>query len=371
MNSSLTDYIADITYGINYDYWDGKDYFQDYESPRWLSILGYNGYLIGNNNGIDDEGKPLYDYASTISGSPDAALDVYEVGNISYYDFALGYSYDDKFYFGATLALATLECRLNGGSYYSETFSNGDGFTLENFLSTEGTGAQIKLGIIYRPIDEIRLGISWHSPTWYSMTDYFSAGILQKNNQYRNVFTPKSTFDYNFRSSGLWTFSWAAVLGSNAIISVDYELKDYGYSRFYDDNYNPSYDNKLIKDGYRWAQTLRTGLEYRFTSQFSGRLGYAWKQSGIKDEIADGQTEIITSGTIPNYTIDGNTTYLTTGIGYKFTPQFYVDFAYVHRIQKDDVYFYSPRFYEPLVASTPVTLKNNVSKYLLTLGYKF
>jgi long-subunit fatty acid transport protein len=372
MESSLADYMAEITGGT------AMSSYEDPNSPRWLGILGFDGYLI------NELSKTTYVRSDQLQGNPDPSLSVNEKGNISSYDFTLGISASDKFYAGLTLAVTDITYSLSGGSMYKETFQNGVGFNLQNYLTSEGDGYQVKAGIIYRLIDEICLGVSYHSPTWYSMSDYYEAFLTsQKIHQKDGTLagmssTPQGArYDYKFRTPGLWTFSAAAILGRSANISVDYELKNYGSARFAEESFSNAddyVDNRFIKEDYKQISTLRAGLEYRFTPRVAGRLGYAWMQSPYVEEISSGEREVVTTGTTPHYSIEGDIHHLTAGLGYKFTPQFYIDLAFVYRMQNDDFYFYSPIFsktHETLVASHPATLKNNSAKVLMTLGYKF
>lgn len=40
-------------------------------------------------------------------------------------------------------------------------------------MKTDGTGRQVKAGLIFKPIKELRIGAAYHSPTWYNMTDRY------------------------------------------------------------------------------------------------------------------------------------------------------------------------------------------------------
>ncbi|GHU85185.1 hypothetical protein FACS189415_8340 [Bacteroidia bacterium] len=257
---------------------------------------------------------------------------------------------------------------------------------MNNYLESKGSGYQFKTGIIYKPVDALRLGVSYHSPTWYSMTNYYHAmvipdGIPDDGGGWAGkTETPRedSYTDYNFRTPYSWTFSAAAIIGTQAIVSLDYEIKDYTAMNLGniggDINYET--DNQYIDEDYRIASTLRAGLEYRFTPQFSGRAGFAWMQNPYEASVKSGDKEVMIQGMVPHYTIEGDATYLTAGIGYRFTPQFYMDVALVYRHQKSDLYFYSPVFdiassLSPIVSSYPASFESNTYKGLVTLGYKF
>jgi long-subunit fatty acid transport protein len=113
---------------------------------------------------------------------------------------------------------------------------------------------------------------------------------------------------------------------------------------------------------------LRAGLEFRFTSQFSGRLGYALAQNPYRSSIQSMGKTVVTSGTIPHYTLSNDATYFTGGIGFRFTPQFYGDIALVYRTQEDQLHYFPP--VKDLEYSY-LTFTNKALKGLLTLGYKF
>ena len=94
----------------------------------------------------------------------------------------------------------------------------------------------------------------------------------------------------------------------------------------------------------------------------------------MNNDLQDNNVSVATVGTIPNYTIDRGLSSYSIGIGYRFTPHFYVDLAYVLRNQKDDVYAFAPLFDEegiPVVDSWGAEMKTKTTRVALTLGYKF
>jgi hypothetical protein len=383
MGSSLTDYMAETAHGTPESWWDRYDnlddqfYSNDMDRPRWLGILGWNSWLINANPTFDGVYESFLDKGEAV----DPKLVVHERGSIGAYDFTLGANLNNKLYVGTTLTYTDISYVAN--TFYSEEFAKGSGFGLDNEYNTEGSGLQLKLGVIFKPVDALRFGVSYHSPTWYNLTDYYR-GILMPNDISDNqgklvgpVSTPEAAYyEYNFRTPDVWTFSAAAVLGKVAIISLDYEYKDYTgmkFSRRYANDYDFGSENTYIKEDFKSASTIRAGAEIRFTPRFSGRLGTAWTQSPYESKFKNSEIEVGIAGTIPNYTLDGNILYLTTGIGYRFTPGLYLDVALVYRTQKDELHFFSPIFYEDgnSLASVPSKLTNTSLKTLVTLGYKF
>lgn len=380
MNSSLTDYMVHLTNGIRHSTWTNNDLYY-YSDVPWLSILAYDGYLINGKYGTNDQYESILNENEHVSPS----LKVSERGRIESYDFTIGSNILNKFYWGATVSITDISYVMNAS--YDENFLGveGSGFSLNNYLETKGSGFQLKTGVIFKPTDALRLGLSYHSPVWYTMTDYFHAGLTPRgidayddNGNYIGsadyTETPNDAYvNYRFRTPGSWTFSVAAVLGTQAILSLDYENKNYAAMNLKDkDGYDWKDVNDIMSKSYKNTSTVRAGFEYRFSSRFSGRLGYAWVQNPFRSDIESTGEVVVTAGTIPHYTLTGDVNYLTTGIGFKFTPQFYGDFALVHRTQKDDLYYFTP------VESVGInpdsfagTFTNKTLRALVTLGYKF
>ena len=115
-------------------------------------------------------------------------------------------------------------------------------------------------------------------------------------------------------------------------------------------------------------------MEYRFTPQFSGRLGYAWMQNPYEADYKAGLKETAVVGSTTIYRIEGDTNYFTGGLGYKFNRNFYLDLAVVYKTQTDELYPYPNAYNDAgtmIVDGSPFTLTNNNVRGLLTLGYRF
>jgi len=377
MTSSLTDYIAATTNGVFVDDMIAGSRYQGYDpyNPKrgdpqipWLSILGWNGYLI--NDDTD------YTYSSILFSDEkvNPHLKMSERGYIDSYDISVGGSLSDQFYFGLTLSLMDISYRWD--SWYKEVFGQ-ENIGLGNYLETNGAGYQAKLGAIWRPSDFLRLGVAYHSPTGYYLKDYYQGWT---NAQYDDVNeqekTPNGAWtSYRFNTPYGWVFSAAGIIGTKAVVSLDYEIKDYRSMMIMDPNgVSKAGDNKYIKEDFKVASTLRAGLEYRITPQLSGRLGYSYVQNPYEKDFRDGKRETVIVGTVPHYTIDGDVHHFTAGIGYRFTPQFYIDAAFIYRTQKDDLYYFPSVVGDDgsfTVQSTPASMTNRACKGLVTVGYRF
>lgn len=375
---TIADYMAQRATNDNVgspsDLWWGDQNYDPFHDSNydWMGIFGYSSFLIGQKNGTNS----TYERQGILDGKTiNNDLAVYERGSINTYDFNVGTTFADVISWGLTLSVTDIDYRMS--SRYSEDFYNSSnvngGFDLFNGLKTEGTGWQVSTGIIVKPIDELRFGVSYHSPTWYNMTDTYDAQLDYDFSNYLpsekfntgNIYTGVNVFDYDFRSPDRWTFSLAGIIGQTAIISADYELTNYQNMKMFEDNGRNlvSDPNPYIKQDFRMSSTLRLGAEVRVTPQFSVRAGYSWVQSPLKADFKDNSREVMTVGTVSNYVLDGETNYITYGLGYRFSKNFYTDIAFLMRSQKSDLYSY--------YGSEKSTWKDNTFQGLMTFGYRF
>lgn len=333
----------------------------------WLAILGYDAALIEYKDATKKSFTPAIDEGVKVNNE----YRMREKGEVSSYDFNAGTTISDIISIGATVSVTDIDYYL--GSDYTETILDGsnDNYLLGNELKTDGYGWQLKAGVILKPVKEFRIGVAYHSPTWYNMTDsYYGVAYNSWDANNRDYYTPDVTLDYKLRTPDKWVFSLAGIIGQTAIISADYELVGYNKMKLdgrYDRDYDFYAENEYISNDFKNSSVFRVGAEIRFTPQFSGRLGYMWQESPIEDKLRDGSEDgsyvAATGGTIPQYSLEGDTNYFTWGLGYRFTPSFYTDVAFVVKNRTDDFYNYG--------GAEKAELKTNQFSGLLTLGYKF
>lgn len=380
-NSSLIDYIADRSAGIDpTNLMMGDDLPDPFNTQPWLPVLAYNSYLITPVNGGD-----RYDPVNTGGERAINEIRMNERGHIDNYDFTVGTTLGNVINLGFALSIKDISYNLT--SDYLEDYNSG-GYTLTNWLTTSGAGVSAKFGAIYRPVNELRLGLAYHTPTWYAFTETYEAEIDDDMGAYVNnpdykpgqTYSARFTNDYDLKTPGKLVASIATVLGSRFIASLDYELTDYSSMKLMvpsganEEGDWYEIDNEYIAMDFRPATTIRAGMEYRFTQQFSGRLGYAWMQNPYDTTFREsGDAAIAGSNTI--YRVEGDTQYFTGGLGYRFNRNFFLDFALVYETRTDDLYpfpnLYTANRGQLVIDATPFELKNSNVKGLITLGYKF
>lgn len=419
LQNSMSNYIAGIANGSGLTVADveSTDNYDPYNptdggiAADWLAILGYDSYLI-NPNGDPDHPSWTGQFGNNTRGIGN--FDVEEKGSVDEYNIALGGNFNNKVFWGINFDIVNFDYKLDASweenlqnayvynpntSYIEQTDSR---WAMRNFYRANGTGFNFQAGLIVKPIQELRLGFAFHTPTWIGITETYQANTRMR--YYGQDLSAKTnngipgSQDYNFSSPWKIMFSAAGVIGNSFILSADYQIDFYktmkfseptGYSYGYDygDDYwdwgifpapaAPTrssdayeYTNQDVKDIYRSTNTLRIGAEYRITPKFSVRAGYSFVSSPVQAKAKEGRETIYTAGTIPNYRFDNTTNYITCGLGYR-TGGFYIDLAYVYKHMGSVYHAYTPDPSVPDYPSPSAKLNFNNSRIVLSTGYKF
>lgn len=389
--SSLSNYIAAYTSNAGYTADDlnfGNNYnpYQDSDAD-WLSILAFNSYMI-NPTGNGYTGL----YQNGTEG--DAYSQVRERGYIDEYAIDFGGNVSDVVYWGIGFGITDLSYNLT--SVYSESMANaripapdnttttGDaGFELTNYRAISGSGWNFKAGLILKPIQQLRIGVAVHTPTWYSLSqsamatvdaNYYNPAVAEgrDNPLHSNEETDESY--YNFRLDTPWKLmaGVAAVIGNSAIVSLDYEYQAFNdMSVKYEDGWGNYVTDDYVEDDinnyFKAANIVRLGLEYRVSSHFSLRAGYSHAATNVKNEAANGAVEVYTSGMNPSYVLNKNTDAISLGFGYRYQA-FYFDAAYVYRKQNATYHAYTDYANVNAPKADYTDTRNNI---VLSLGFKF
>lgn len=304
-----------------------------------------------------------------------------EEGYQGEYDFSFGSNYKDKLYLGMTIGLQTAYFKAR--SVYTELGeeqapSGFDSYDFFENIRIDGIGTNLKFGVIYRPIPELRFGAAIHTPTWYNMNyrretyldAYYWTPDDPQTGRDGQIVQPDGyylKYDFNMKTPWRTILSVATVLMQKAIISFDYEYVDYASAKYTDgpDDYFYDWENENIKATYGGGHNVRVGAEYRFSSQLSVRGGYNYMSTPYKYKSYN------FVNTIPG----GNAVQtVSAGFGLNFG-QFYCDAAYSYRFSKDETIFY---FYEAerenliyTVMADPVSDKYHAHQARITLGVRF
>ena len=291
-------------------------------------------------------------------------------GSIDEYSLALGLNFNHKLYLGASIGI--IDVFYNESSELLEEDENNsipyfNSMRFSSKLTTNGTGYNGKIGIIYKPVNQVRIGASLQTPTFYNLHDAFDTqmnssitydeGDMENYEDYH-----LSDYDYDLETPLRATLSGAFVIAKKGLISLDYEFVDYSSSslRRGGGNYNFVDENSEIAEAYRAVGNLRIGGELLATSNISLRAGYELYPSPY-NSAAFGVSQ-------PN--ADASTNVLSAGLGYR-SGGFFFDIAY--RMTSSDAYdslYPAPPtdFYtQPEMAH----IETSRSQVLFSLGFKF
>jgi len=293
-------------------------------------------------------------------------------------EIAIGYAgnLQDKFYLGGSIGVPIVNYERK--TVFTESDATNDknnkfGFSrYEETLKTTGAGINFKLGAIFKPAAQVRLGAAIHTPTIYGLKDVISTKMVTDvENLFNNDPIDSVSSDYfgqqpvyKYDLSSPWKFLISGsyfIIGEDAedvaqqkgFITADAEYVTYGSSKFSpaDQNDDQSYYddvNKVVKSSYKGALNFRVGVELKFNT-FMIRGGVAHYGNPYEDNP-----------------IKAGITSLSTGIGYRDNGIF-IDLGYVKSVSHDSNFPY--RLADK--ANTFADIKSRLGQVLLTFGVKF
>lgn len=403
MNGSLYNHVAQYSdgYTTNELSAEGND---GYSSPKyipWLSVLSYNAMAI-NPIGYTSQYQGLWqndDAKGPSSGV--STFDVDERGYVDEYAINFGGNIMNTVYWGMGFGITDIDFTQN--TAYTEDITNAvimdptanpgnleignANTTLSNYKHIDGTGFNFKLGVIVRPINALRIGVAFHTPTYYNINQS-SGADLNFNYTFFNPSghninysgTPNEFRSWKFRTPWRMQVSAAGIIGKSGIISMEYEYRPYqsmSMSTEYGDEL--THYNQGVKDYYKAANIIRVGAEYRVVPQVSLRAGYVYESTPTGSAITNNEVAVYMSnpddtGTNPSYTLDNSTQYITFGLGYRYK-NFSIDAAYVYKHRTSEFHSFTPNdaYDTGGLTATPYQAKltENYNNVVLTATLRF
>lgn len=263
------------------------------------AFLGFQGGIIEPT--VDDDANTSYTSNAQYSNVNQQYTQVTS-GYNSKFTANLAGQYQNNLYLGASLNFHSI-------LYDKVTFFDETGYndvspiqqtTFDNFLRTEGTGFSFSLGAIAKLNDNIRVGGSYQSPTWYRFLDDTSQRInseLAVNDINFIDFNIVNLFEeYRIKIPSKLTGSVAVVFGKDGLLSFDYGYQDMSQAELRP-NADPSFstENDFITNELGIVNTYRIGGEYRI-EKVSLRGGYRYEQSPYEAEGIIGDLEGYSGG---------------------------------------------------------------------------
>jgi hypothetical protein len=353
--NSIVDYFMEQANG------DTPSQFDSYQYNTPTGLAFYN-YLIGPQS-ITDPNKPDDQYFTDAPAASDQQEEIVTKGTSYQWNFSYGANIKDMFFFGGGLGISTL--RYKSQKTFSESYLDTDiieNMQLNENLNVRGSGVNVTLGAIVRPVDFLQIGASFTSPTYYQITENYDASMSTSWNNYdywdgsKNVTlndesasTDIVTSEYNL-TTPLKISAGIAFISKYGFITADIERTNPAKARYSSDISGISFtpENDEIKSIYRATNNYRIGAEFRYDI-FRVRAGYN-----------------IQSSTFENKDLDNKVTAVSGGVGVRLK-KFYADFALINRSYDN---FYSP--YTLNDGSEPVVkMENKTLTSMLTFGFTF
>ncbi|MCR9017448.1 OmpP1/FadL family transporter [Aquiflexum gelatinilyticum] len=329
-----------------------------------LTGLAYQTFLI-NPIAFDSNGNPINNpsqYDSFVLGFPFQDETVITDGRISQTSISYGANFLNKFFIGGGLGLSSV--RYSSRKNYREEFFDEPllNSTIDERLTMSGFGANINLGIIFKPIDQLNLGVNFQSPTWYNFNEQYEARMV---NNFDNFFfedenitltreeasTPITIGNYNLNTPLRLSGGATIFLGKSGFITADIDYLDYSKSRINSRDFNAGADNQQIRALFGQTLNYRVGGEFRFD---------IWRVRGGYGFYGD---------PFVNSSFDRRTQQYSGGLGVRLQAM-YVDFA-LTSTNFDQLYNSFPVEEGGFNIGPFTEIRNNITSGILTFGFNF
>lgn len=341
-----------------------KSYYEEFNYEDQQAFLGITGNIIKPNLIEDDNDS----YSSNSVGGNYYQENIIESsGYNGKLSFNASTAYNDKLLIGINLNSHFTDYRQSTEFFERNGNNNANGIqnaTFYNDLYTYGSGFSFQLGTIYKATKELRLGLSYESPTWYKLNDQLNQKLYTTGlnfidytkdygvDNYPVINGQSNTSSdsditifyepYNLQTPGKWTGSLAYIFGKTGILSFDFAQKNYSSTRF-----KPKQDfigaNKEMSNILTVSNEFRIGAEYKIKA-ISLRGGYRFEESPYK-----------------NGTTIGDLNSFSGGFGYNFEV-FKLDLSYTYGDRTTQQGFFNQGFIDGAQINT---INNNVSMTLL------
>jgi len=272
--------------------------------------------------------------------------------------FALASNFSNKLFIGASLGITRVEyeSKLEHSEKSDSVLASGfRDFNYSYYYRNWGTGYSLKLGFIYKPIDPLRIGFSFQSPTLFRISEYLNDNIVSHIDGRENTTQENqaSWFKYSLTTPFRATLGLAYQVKKFGVISAEYEFVDYGMARFAtvgDDDYEgyPQKNNE-IQNTLKSAGNIRVGAEARLNRLYFrggyGHYGRAYKTGDINENLSYNS--------------------YSGGIGFR-DQNISVDFGFTRMSNTLNYILYSTEDESPVSSNS---LDRNI--FTVTFGYKF
>ena len=284
-------------------------------------------------------------------------------GSVRELVISVGTNYNDILYLGATLGLPKVWYSQKGVLEETDADNRNDFFNALTFteeFTTKGSGFNFKFGGIARLGNMVRLGASFHSPSFFKLEDEYKTSMRSDLDLDPEAYpgytesakfaqSPTGVYKYELNTPMKVIGSLGFVFGSSGLLSLDYEYTDYTSARLRSDDFSFSAANTVIQNNLNAQHAVRVGGEINI-KPLVFRAGYGYYSSPYQKGINTAQRNV-----------------LAAGIGIR-ERNISVDFAFTHSGYSEDYMLYLV----DAVAQSPKASRDfSRNAFRLTLGFRF
>jgi len=342
-NSPSSSLLDDFTWHANADPDNLSPYYEQLAFDTYLMPYDETAERYWHDMQIDGYGQQL-------------SRSSYESGYIGEYSLSGAVNFSDLLYFGATFGVHAV--RHYEDIYHNEVDHDDhvidfDSFRFREFNSTRGWGLTGRFGMILRPLQLLRVGASFHLPTYYWLTDEKYTDMSSTwdgGSGIPDAFeaSPNGIYDYELQTPWRINANASLILFKLATVSIGYEYVDFSNAKLDAYDYKFFDENTQISEDLKAVNNFMAGAELRFSSLYL-RGGAQYNGSPYEDAQNNAETWIYSGG---------------LGV---MTRRGYFDISYSHssRTEVYGMYSYQPGMNE---VSLNGIKGNNI---ICTLGFKF
>ena len=272
------------------------------------------------------------------------SLNLWEIGYANEYGFDWAMNIAHKWYVGLGFHIQNYE--LNGKARYEETFDStnvaGKHYYNENNSSLLYTGVScnFSVGVIYRPLQWLRLGIGLQTPTLGAMNIYTNGSFFAQTDSLRVSYPPEMAYrDKGFHMPLHLSSSVAFQIGAYGLISLQH---DYWHSKGFDD-----------------IHSLRAGIEVIPVMGMYINAGYVY-ESTFKPATSVVPMDASFDRQDTYFLHPRQSQYASCAIGYR-GPHMLVQAAYQYRWQGINLYAHE--------VAAPYDMHTDTHRIVLTIGW--
>ncbi|MGB3774715.1 MAG: transporter [Leeuwenhoekiella sp.] len=321
---------------------------QDLGYQAQQGFLGYQAFVINPVEDVDDNTA----YVSNIaSGVFDQEYNYTSTGYNGKINFNVATQYGENLYLGLNLNSHFIDYEVQT-LFFEDNNNAGSGInslSFRNNLEALGNGFSFQLGGIYQASPSWRIGLSYDSPTWFTIEERTRQSLSTNGTDGNYNISPNivNVFDrYDLRTPAKANGSLAYIFNNVGFLSFDYSYQDFSNIEYKNNAVSDfNAQNANISNQLGVVSIYRLGGEYR-AGLWSFRGGYRFESSPYENEFAL-----------------GNQQRFSAGLGYSFGNA-RLDIAYSHSSQE-----MNPRFYEGDFSNTAY-IDQNLNNFTATISFK-